>query len=118
MIEEATGVKRSLWTLANFYRKYGVKYVQPKYIIASSDSDEVRLKKQQGFIVRLIEEIQAGSEILYFDETSLNLWAHRRKVWIKKDDPFRVRLSAQQGHNLTVLGCISNKRKELCYSID
>ena len=55
---------------------------------------------------------------MYFDETSLNLWHHRRKVWMAKSDPFKVRLAQVQGHNLTVLGAISSKRSTLCYDVN
>jgi hypothetical protein len=56
----------------------------PKYVVTTNGNDEDKLKQQQRFVVRLIEEIRSGSEVLYFDETSLNLWDHRRKIWMTK----------------------------------
>ena len=56
----------------------------PKYVVTTNGNDEDKLKQQQRFVVRLIEEIRSGSEVLHFDETSLNLWDHRRKIWMTK----------------------------------
>jgi len=67
------------------YKKYGVQYLLPKYVVTTNGNDKDKLLKQQRFIVRLVEEIKAGSEVLYFDETSLNLWDHRRKIWMSKE---------------------------------
>ena len=56
-------------------------------------------------------------EIIYIDETSVNLWSYRRCLWQKVDYPIPVRLAKDRGSGLTVIGAISNKRPDMVYCI-
>ena len=103
--------------MANFYKKYNVKYMQPNFVF-SNKLKEPKLKQEQYiFVAKLVNAIKAGREIVYMDETSVNMWNFRRRNWMSRSAPMKVTLCKDRGCGLTIFGAISNKRPELKYLI-
>jgi hypothetical protein len=54
-------------------------------------------------------------EVLYFDESSVNLWDHSEKVWMDPEKPFSMTLSKQRGAGVTLIAAISNRRPDIMW---
>ena len=59
----------------------------------------------------------ADKEIIYVDETTVNLWSYRSRCWMPRDNPIKVTLPPKRGHSVTVIGAISNKRDDFVYML-
>lgn len=60
----------------------------------------------------------AGKEIIYMDETTVNLWQYNRKTWMDKNRPINFQLSKDHGSSVTIIGAISTKRtQQMTYSL-
>jgi len=59
--------------------------------------------------MRHVHWLEDDRDILYFDESSCNLWQKKLKVWRPVDAPLPCYLQPQQGGNVTMLGAVSTK---------
>ena len=50
-----------------------------------------------------------GQTIWWMDECTTNLWEKPRRIW-QPQGRTRVKLSKQQGHNITIIGALSHGR--------
>ena len=46
--------------------------------------------------------------MIYFDETSLNAWTKRKKVWAPKKQPMELALHWKRFKGITLMGALSN----------
>ena len=67
---------------------------------------------QYSFAEKLARLIQSGVPLVYFDETSFNLWLRNRKTWTFRDMPVKWVFNKARGHNITVYGGISAQLKK------
>ena len=49
------------------------------------------------------------------DETSVNLWQYRRRMWMPSEQAIKVPQSKDRGSGITIIGAISNKRPDMVY---
>ena len=52
--------------------------------------------------------LRRGDPVIYFDETSLNAWTKRKKVWAPKDNPMELALHWKRFKGVTLSGCIGH----------
>ena len=60
------------------------------------------------FVIDLARYIHEGRDIIYFDETTSNIWDKRTKVWQYPKDPSKYTIPAIRGSGVTIFGSISN----------
>ena len=60
----------------------------------------------ESFTLELARRIEEGQNIVYFDETSCNLWMRRRMAWSGKEQPVKYPLNQFRGKGVTCLGAI------------
>ena len=44
--------------------------------------------------------------VIYFDESSFNMWIRKRKTWQHPDEPVRLLINKERGTNVTLFGAI------------
>ncbi len=98
--------------LKDFYKKNGIRYLTPCYRTWVRATNEDHLKHQQEFVYDLVQDIMDGKEIVYIDESSLNLWQHNAKAWFSHKDPMIFQLCSNRGSNVSMIGAISTERTE------
>ena len=103
----ALGVKVRPRTISEFYRRHRVTYRVVKYQF--SRAKKVPLSEIQRFTVDLARRIARKEYIVYFDETSCNMWMRKRMTWSSRDDPVRMSLNADRGKGITVMGEIGSR---------
>ena len=78
-------------TLSQFYRRNKVTYRVVKYEF--SRARKVPLEQTQAFVVELARRIEKGQNVVYFDETSCNMWMRKRYTWSTREQPVRMHLN-------------------------
>jgi transposase len=90
-----------------FYLKHGIKLRAVSFIYQQS------LKKSRSpilhFSLILARMILDDKIIVYFDESSFNLWMRGNRTWTPKDFPIKWSLNQNRGQGITVMGAISTK---------
>lgn len=66
-------------TLSQFYKRNKVRYVVCKYQYQQAKKHPP--SKLQDFAIELARRTASGENIVYFDETSCNMWMRRRLAW-------------------------------------
>ena len=98
-------------TLRRYYIKFKVKYIRPNYTYWKSFAEKNSLKEKQLEFVQQIGDAIHGSyydEIVYIDETTLNLWQKMSKCWVTSG--MKLSLIKTRGPSITVIGAISKER--------
>lgn len=101
------GVSVAPHTLSLFYRRHRVTYRVVKYEF--SRAKKVPLQEIQNFVVGLARRIEQNQNIVYFDETSCNMWMRKRYSWCQGDNPVRMHLNRDRGQGITIMGAIGHK---------
>ena len=104
-----TGVQITQSTLRNFYLKHNIKYRCVSFTYQQA------LKKAKGpildFSLALARMVIADKPIVYFDESSFNMWMRGNRNWTPHDKPIKWPLNQTRGSGITVLGGISTNCK-------
>ena len=58
--------------LANYYKKHGIRYLQPKYRLSRPNTDDEHKAAQLIFVRGLVERMLDGKEIFYLDECTVS----------------------------------------------
>jgi transposase len=82
-----------------------------------SRAKRVPLSEIQAFVVELARRIERGQNIVYFDETSCNMWMRKRYSWCTREQPVRMHLNKDRGHGITILGAIGHRLPEGVFSL-
>jgi hypothetical protein len=70
-----------------------IDYVKPPYYLACKFS-ELQIKQQQkAFIIKYVDLVDKGTNLLFLDEMSTHLWERRTKVWSSRQHPIYQRLA-------------------------
>ena len=101
------GVAVTARTLSLFYRRHRVTYRVVKYEF--SRAKKVPLQEIQNFVVGLARRIEQNQNVVYFDETSCNMWMRKRYSWCQGDNPIRMHLNRDRGQGITIMGAIGHK---------
>ena len=57
----------------------------------------------------MARRIEKKQLVVYFDETSCNMWMRKRMTWSSRDEPVKMHLNRDRGHGVTVLGAIGER---------
>ena len=97
--------------LSRIYKQNNVRFKSAKYHFAlpRNVTKEEKQREQEKFVLQHVSWLEDERDILYFDESSCNLWQKRLKVWRTVDAPLPCYLQPQQGGNVTMLGAVSTK---------
>ena len=79
-------------------------------------SQEAYHFEQIRFILSIGKLYQQGRDFVWFDETSINLWYHRGKVWQNVDDPISIQLP-ERGKSITIFGALCSKDGRFVYDV-
>ena len=60
-------------------------------------------------MLELARRIDRKELVVYFDETSCNMWMRKRMAWSSRDQPVKMHLNKDRGHGVTVLGAIGER---------
>ena len=107
LLEISQGVRVSWQVLRNFYRKNGVRYLFGNY--AYQQSLAVKRSTILDFALELAQMIKENKAIVFFDESSFNMWMRPRKTWHNPEEPVTIMINKDRGHNVTVYGAIGEK---------
>ena len=102
-------------TLSLFYRRHKVTYRVVKYEFSRART--VPLSDIQEFVVALARRIERRELIVYFDETSCNMWMRKRYSWCTRDHPVRMHLNKNRGQGITIMGAIGHRLPKGVFSI-
>jgi len=61
----------------------------------------------KSFSLHLARLVEQGKVVVYFDESSFNLWMRSRKTWCNPANPVRWVHNKFRGSGVTVYGAIS-----------
>ena len=92
------------WALRNFYVKHKIGLYATNYVYQQSlnaNSNELRR-----FAVEIGDLVDKEKPVVYFDESSFNMWMRKNKTWMHPDEPIPVVLNKNRGENVTVYGAI------------
>lgn len=90
--------------LRNFYVKHGVRYLFSNY--AYQQSLAVKRSTILDFSMELAQLIHEDRVLLYFDESTFNMWMRGRKTWQHPDEPVPLMINKDRGTSITVYGAI------------
>ena len=80
-------VKISPSGLRNFYRRNNVRCLKIPYKLFRRESDAIFLRNQQEWIYGCVKFMQEGRELVYIDESAINLWYHKLSTWMLATNP-------------------------------
>ena len=63
------------------YKRMGIVYARPEYKYRRPEGTDVAMDRRVEFVNTLARYIHEGRDIIYFDETTSNIWDKRTKVW-------------------------------------
>ena len=109
------GVRVAPHTLSAFYRRNKVTYRVVKYEF--SRARKVPLEQTQAFVVELARRVARDENIVYFDETSCNMWMRKRYAWSTREQPVRMHLNQDRGKGVTVMGAIGHRLPKGVFSL-
>ena len=99
-------MKVSWQVLRNFYLKNGVKYLASNYAYQQS------LQQQKSvildFAIELAQLVFDDKVVIYFDESSFNMWLRGRKTWQHPDEPVKLLINKARGTSVTLYGAIGS----------
>ena len=77
--------------LSKYFKRYGVRYRAIGFKWPIKNIDEIICRRKE-FIFKIEEHKRNGRSFAWFDETSVNPWMFKCKVWQSIYDPFVHRL--------------------------
>ena len=101
------GVKIYKNALSKIYREHDIHFLSTKYHFFLREGRNTKQEQQQQFVVKHLEWLKAGREVIYQDESSLNLWQKRLKIWRPVNVPLMCYMQKDRGKNFTMIGAIS-----------
>jgi transposase len=116
-IQETLGAVVSRWTLSHYYRANGIRNLKPQWAKPNRYSEYDLKKLRLNFVLNLVQYLIEGREVVYFDETTTNLWEQKHRIWMPVKDRIKVIVPQDRGSSVTVLGAISNKRPKLFHRL-
>ena len=78
-------------TLSRFYKRHNVRFVVCKYQYQQAKKHPP--STIQKFAIDLARRTMAGENIVYFDETSCNMWMRKRMTWSSRVKPVKFPLN-------------------------
>ena len=112
VIKEHLGLERfDRESLRRIYLKHGVKYKRPDYRFWKSLAKNKQLKENQLQFVQNLGTIiheRAYDEVIYLDETKLDLQMKLAKCWLIHG--MKLSMIKERGRSITVIGSISEER--------
>jgi len=69
------------------------------------------------FVVELARRVERKELVVYFDETSVNMWIRKRMSWSHRDHPVKMHLNRDRGKGVTVLGAIGERLPKGVFSL-
>ena len=116
LIHEQFGITICPSTLSKLYKSNGIVRGTPKYVYESAIRNRAELDRERIIFAKTLSTIlMRGDPVIYFDETSLNAWTKRKKVWGPKDRPMEFSLHWKRHKGVTLMGAISTSLKELSF---
>ena len=82
-----TGVSVSCRTVLRIYKRNGIRYEKPAYKYWRKKTPDEELTEQVEFCNDLAQLMLDGKDIIYFDETTSNIWDKRLKVFQHPNRP-------------------------------
>ena len=67
--------------------------------------------------MELAKRIEQKQLVVYFDETSCNMWMRKRMTWSHRDHPVKMHLNKDRGQGVTVLGAIGDRLRHGVFSL-
>ena len=64
---------------------------------------------------KLLECYKGKIEVIYIDECTTNVWQKPNRIWMPKENPFKIKMATSRGEGITIIGAISSMRKHLVY---
>ena len=91
-------------TLRDFYVKHKIKYRCVSY------QYQQYLNRGRGpifdFAVRLARLIEEKKTVVYFDQSSFNVWLRNRRTWSTADRPVKMPIKKDRLTGITVFGAV------------
>ena len=113
-INTEKGLSVGATTLGNWYAKNDCSFLKARYRISDKYTRETKLRLQEEFSLKLLFFLREGYEIIYMDECSVTPWPKAGvNYWIKRSDPFYLRIAPGGFYNVSIFGAISNKQREM-----
>ena len=109
------GIRCSRPTLAALYHSNGIVNRKAAYRIASRGDDAAVNLQQQYFVKTLIQELADGTNIVYFDETTVNFWMKNQRSWFRPEKPITFVLAESRKQGVTIFGSICSQSSEFIY---
>ena len=100
------GLRISPKTLSRFYHKHKISNTVVKYQYAQAARKKA--EEIQSFAYELAKRTLDNENLIYFDETSVNMWIRARYTWSSRDKPVKMPIVATRGHGVTILGAIGS----------
>ena len=75
------------------------------------------LKMRKEFVHTMCWLLQKGVEILYFDESSINISERKTTVWQPKKEPIWFTMPAQNFESFTMLGALSSRSYDFAFNL-
>ena len=114
-VQQDWGIRFTRPTLTSFYRRHGIGKMLAPFRWRTATTEQQRAWERREWVSVLVRHLQAGREVVYIDETSVNVWDCRARTWMYRTDPLPHVLPKERAHNITVLGAITTKRPGLQY---
>lgn len=117
-IEAKYGKRITRTTLANIYKRNGIRNLKPgyKWHLGKTTEEEYASKKSI-FLKTLLRLMNEGKQIIYLDETSTHMWEKRSRVWMPQHNPIHMRLQKDRGKSRTIIGAISKGWPLMKYAV-
>jgi hypothetical protein len=108
VIIEKFGIGIQPSTLRLYYLQNRITWKKLKYNIATSKSDDEILTLRLKFLEQLHRKLETSPLCIYIDESSMNRWDQRQRIWQPKGDSVRIKIPATRGASITVICAITN----------
>jgi transposase len=90
--------------LRNFYVKHKIGLYATNYVYQQSRN--AKTNDLRRFAIEIGDLVEKDKPIVYFDESSFNMWMRKSKTWMRYNEPIPVVLNKTRGENVTVYGAI------------
>ena len=67
--------------IRDYYVENRVSYTQPSYKYADKRTPAQHLKEKTVWVLRTVKELMLNRTLIYFDETTCNMWQRRSRIW-------------------------------------
>ena len=104
-------------TLSKYYNQNGIKWKKPVYHLMAITGLKRQINAQEDFVFKCVRALMNNIEVCFLDETSVHMWFQKSHVWMSEKDPQFVILPKTRGKSKTIIGIITNQRKDLDYKV-